>query len=50
MKMEWFQTQLLRAAKDLTLSGTSWPAGTTQDVMPCTVGRYNPTIDTGEWQ
>nr|UHK04344.1 MAG: ORF1 [Torque teno midi virus] len=44
----WFQTQLLRAAKDLQLTGASWPAGTTQDVMPCTVGRYNPTIDTGD--
>lgn len=44
----WFQTQLLRAAKDLKLSGESWPTGITQDVMPCTVGRYNPTIDTGD--
>lgn len=44
----WFQTQLLRAAKDLQLQSTSWPSGTTQDVMPCTVGRYNPTIDTGD--
>jgi hypothetical protein len=38
----WFQPKLLLIAYDLTLNSTA------QENLPVTVGRYNPTIDTGE--
>nr|UHK04330.1 MAG: ORF1 [Torque teno midi virus] len=38
----WFQPKLLSIATDIKLGGTA------QQNIPLTVGRYNPTIDTGD--